>query len=34
MSPLEFMQRLAALIPCPRVHLTACWRPTLSCVLW
>jgi hypothetical protein len=21
MSPLEFMQRLAALVPCPRLHL-------------
>ncbi|MBL0088106.1 MAG: transposase [Ideonella sp.] len=34
MSPLEFMQRLAALVPGPRLHLTApmaCWHPTPSC---
>ncbi len=35
MSPLEFMQRLAALVPRPRLHLIrfhlACWHPTPSC---
>lgn len=34
MSPLEFMQRLAALVPRPRLHLirsTACLRRTPSC---
>ena len=37
MSPLEFMQRLAALVPGPRLHLIgsmACWLPTPSCVRW
>ena len=37
MSPLEFMQRLAALVPRPRLHLTAsmvCWQPTPSCARW
>ena len=34
--PLEFMQRLAALVPRPRLHLIAsmaCWPPTPSCAL-
>ena len=38
MSPLEFMQRLAALVPRPRLHLIrlvartmASWHPTPSC---
>ena len=42
MEPLEFMERLAALVPRPRLHLIpsvdsgqaasmACWRPTRSC---
>jgi hypothetical protein len=34
MSPLEFMQRLAALVPRPRLHLirfTGCSRPTPGC---
>jgi hypothetical protein len=33
MEPLEFMERLAALVPRPRLHLIrfhACWRPTRS----
>jgi len=44
MEPLEFMERLAALVPRPRLHLipsvnsgqaasTACWRPTRSCAV-
>ena len=45
MAPLEFMQRLAALVPRPRLDLipvrqvsgqaasVACWRPTRSCVV-
>ena len=44
MSPMEFMERLAALLPRPRLHLIrstgsgqaafmACWRPTQSCVV-
>ncbi|MBM4260796.1 MAG: hypothetical protein FJ145_05060 [Deltaproteobacteria bacterium] len=44
MEPLEFMERLAALVPRPRLHLipsidsgqaasTACWRPTPSCAV-
>ena len=44
MEPLEFMERLAALVPRPRLHLIpfegsgqaasmACWRPTRSCAV-
>src|SRR5215510_3568593 len=44
MEPLEFMERLAALVPRPRLHLipsvdsgqavsTVCWRPTRSCAV-
>jgi hypothetical protein len=44
MAPLEFMQRLAALVPPPRLHLIpsvdsgqaasmVCWRPTPSCAV-
>ena len=35
--PLEFMQRLAALIPRPRLHLirfTGCWRRMRGCGRW
>jgi hypothetical protein len=37
LSPLEFMQRLAALVPgrvCISSGSTACWRPTPSCGPW
>ena len=36
MLPLEFMQRLAALVPRPRLHLTsmASWRRTPNCGRW
>ena len=37
MTPLEFMQRLAALISRPRLHLIrfmACWHRTRSCGRW
>ncbi len=36
MTPLEFMQRLAALVPRPRLHLIRFqggWRPTPACVV-
>src|SRR5437867_3671563 len=36
MAPLEFMQRLAVLVPRPRLHLIrfhGCWRPTRSCAV-
>jgi Putative transposase len=44
MEPLEVMERLAALVPRPRLHLIpsvdsgqaasmACWRPTRSCAV-
>ena len=36
MLPLEFMQRLAALVPRPRLHLTSTtsWRRTPNCGRW
>jgi hypothetical protein len=36
MSPLEFMQRLAELVPRPRLHLISlgCWHPTPTCERW